>query len=67
MCVAHLVVKEESTAREALDELSGGAKFADVAANVLERVADAQGVKRRYPDPDDLIADLDQALAASQA
>ncbi|NDD86747.1 MAG: hypothetical protein EBZ45_03365, partial [Actinobacteria bacterium] len=32
MCVAHLVVKEESTAREALDVLNTGEKFATVAA-----------------------------------
>ncbi len=44
MCVAHLVVKEESTAREALDELSGGAKFADVAAKYsTEPGADKSG------------------------
>jgi predicted dehydrogenase len=33
--------------------------FADLAEKVLDRVADAQGVKLRYPNPDDLIANPD--------
>ncbi len=33
MCVAHLLVEEESTAREALDVLAGGADFAKVAGD----------------------------------
>ena len=44
MCVAHLVVKEESTAKEALDELASGAKFADVAGKYsIEPGADKSG------------------------
>jgi parvulin-like peptidyl-prolyl isomerase len=44
MCVAHLVVKEEATAREALDELNAGATFADVAAKYsIEPGADKSG------------------------
>lgn len=44
MCVAHLVVKEEATAREALDELNAGAKFSDVAAKYsIEPGADKSG------------------------
>ena len=31
MCVRHLVVKEEATAKEALKKISGGAEFAEVA------------------------------------
>ncbi|MEY3748563.1 MAG: hypothetical protein EBQ75_09975 [Actinobacteria bacterium] len=44
MCVAHLVVKEESTAREALDVLNTGEKFATVAAKYsIEPGADKSG------------------------
>ena len=44
MCVAHLVVKEEATARKALDELNAGAKFSDVAAKYsIEPGADKSG------------------------
>ncbi|NCZ90723.1 MAG: hypothetical protein EBY93_07330 [Actinobacteria bacterium] len=44
MCVAHLVVKEESTAREALDVLNAGEKFSAVAAKYsIEPGADKSG------------------------
>ena len=44
MCVAHLVVEEESTARKALDEVNAGAKFADVAGKYsIEPGADKSG------------------------
>jgi parvulin-like peptidyl-prolyl isomerase len=44
MCVAHLVVKDESTAREALGVLDSGEKFATVAAKYsIEPGADKSG------------------------
>ena len=44
MCVAHLVVKDESTAREALGVLDSGEKFATVAAKYsVEPGADKSG------------------------
>lgn len=44
MCVAHLVVDEEKSAREALEELNAGAKFADVAGKYsIEPNADKSG------------------------
>ena len=44
MCVAHLVVKEESTAREALDVLNAGEKFSAVATKYsIEPGADKSG------------------------
>jgi hypothetical protein len=44
MCVAHLVVEKESTARKALDEVNAGAKFADVAGKYsIEPGADKSG------------------------